>query len=171
MTAFDTALAFVLKEEGGYVNNPRDPGGETNLGVTRRTWQAYTGKIDVDMHSLTPASVGPLYKDGYWRTMGCDGLPPALALCVFDFGVNAGCSRAVRLLQSIVNALPDGSPGPVTFKAVQAFAAAHTLPELVRRYQQGRRDYYRLLSTFATFGKGWLARCDRIETQALRMVS
>lgn len=105
MTAFDHALKLILKHEGGYVNHPRDPGGETNLGVTKRVWQRWVGRTDVDMRALTPAKVAPLYKAQYWDKVRGDDFPPALSLVLFDFGVNAGVSRAVKMLQRIVGAL------------------------------------------------------------------
>lgn len=169
MAAFDSALKVILRHEGGYVNHPRDPGGETNLGVTKRVWQTWTGKVDVDMKALTPAKVGPLYRKNYWDTVCGDQLPEPLALCVFDFAVNAGPGRAAKLLQSTVNAARDGQIGPATIKAVYAAVAREGVPALVRRYQNARRDYYRSLGTFDTFGRGWLRRVDETETEALRL--
>lgn len=163
---FDEALKVILKHEGGYVNHPRDPGGETNLGVTRRVWQKWTGKVDVDMRALTPAKVGALYRKNYWDEVCGDQLPRGLALCVFDFAVNAGPARAAKLLQKVVGTVPDGDIGPATLKAV--YAEGHA--DLIRRYQNARRDYYRSLGTFDTFGKGWLRRVDETETEALRLV-
>lgn len=171
MTAFDTALAAVLAEEGGFVNDARDPGGMTCCGVTKATWERWCGHTasEADMRALTPAKVSPLYRAQYWNALHCDSLPGALALCVFDFGVNAGVSRAGRMLQQLVSATQDGVIGPKTLTAVKQCVAELGVPELVRRYQNMRRGYYRNLSTFAHFGKGWLARCDRIETAALKM--
>lgn len=169
---FDPALALILKSEGGYVNNPRDPGGMTNLGVTRRVWEDWCGHVvsEADMRGLTPAKVAPVYRARYWNALHCDSLPGALALCVFDFGVNAGISRAARYLQMMAGASPDGHIGQATLRAVQQYATTHGLAEAVRTYQQERRAYYRSLSTFPTFGKGWLRRVDETETAALKMV-
>lgn len=172
MAGFDESLALILRHEGGFSDHPRDPGGITMMGVTKRTWQEWTGKpaTKADMRALTVAKVAPLYKARYWNLVRGDDLPPALALCVFDHAVNAGPGRAARMLQSLVNASVDGQIGPATLRAVQALAAAKGLPELIRRYQNARRDYYRSLGTFATFGRGWLRRCDETETAALRMI-
>ncbi len=168
MTAFDDALKVILHHEGGYSNHARDPGGETMLGVTRKVWEEWTGKRGGDMRALTVAKVAPLYRARYWDAVQADTLPPALALTVFDFAINAGPGRAIKLLQGIVNASRDGAMGPATRRATQAFVAAHGLPELVRRYMTARREYYRARPTFETFGKGWLRRCDGIETECLR---
>lgn len=169
---FSKALDTILHHEGGFANHPKDPGGVTMLGVTKRVWEEWTGKpaTIADMRALTPEKVGPLYKARYWDKVRCDDLPAGLALCVFDFAVNAGVSRAGRYLQRLVGAAQDGIVGRGTLQAVQAFVTAHGVPEAIRRYQQMRRDYYRQLPTFKTFGRGWLRRVDEVETEALRGV-
>lgn len=169
--AFATALKEILKHEGGYANHPRDPGGETMLGVTKRVWEAWTGKPEKNMRGLTVEMVAPVYRKNYWDVLRCDELPPALALCVFDFGVNAGPGRAARYLQKLVGALQDGQIGQATIAAVKSWTGQHGVAQAVRDYQQLRRGYYRQLGTFATFGKGWLRRVDDVESAALRMVA
>lgn len=170
MQAFDKALGVVLRHEGGWVNHAADPGGETNLGVTKRVWQEWSGKREVNMKALTPAKVSPLYKAMYWDKLKCDQLPPALALCVFDFGVNAGVSRAAKLLQGMVGVVRDGAIGPGTMNALNGFLKAHGHAYAVKAYQNSRRDYYRALHHFDTFGRGWLRRVDSVETEALRLI-
>lgn len=172
MPAFEACLKEILIHEGGYVNNPRDPGGRTNLGVTQRTWEAWTGKpaTEAIMRGLTQAKVAPLYRERYWNELRCDDLPPALALCVFDFGVNAGPPRSAKYLQSLVGASRDGKSGPATIAAVRGYEARHGAAEAVRQFQNLRRTYYHQLSTFPTFGRGWLRRVDAVETAALRML-
>lgn len=170
--AFDAALPVILQEEGGYVNDPQDAGGITNLGVTKAVWDHWCGHVttDADMRALTPAKVAPLYRAQYWNALQGDALPGALALCVFDFGVNAGINRGARYLQQLVGAAADGHIGPATLKAVQQWVTAHSLADAVRGYQNERRAYYRSLGQFPRYGKGWLARCDAVETAALRLV-
>jgi lysozyme family protein len=168
--AFGAALAEVLKHEGGFVNHPRDPGGMTNLGVTKKTWEAWTGRpaTEADMRALTPAKVTPLYRKNYWDKVCGDELHQALAMCVFDFAVNAGPSRAAKYLQTMLGIDRDGIVGPATVSAAQKFVATVGAGEAVRRYQQSRRNYYKQLGTFKTFGRGWLRRVDAVETAALR---
>lgn len=170
---FDAALAEVLKHEGGYVNHPSDPGGRTNRGITQRTWEAWTGKpaSEADMRGLTMADVRPLYRKRYWDEVRGNDMPGALALCVFDFAVNAGPARAARFLQRMVGAAQDGVIGPATIAAVDGYVSAHGVPAAVRAYQAARRDYYRSLATFPTFGKGWLRRVDEVEAAALEMAA
>lgn len=168
---FAKCLAEVLKHEGGFVNHPRDPGGMTNLGVTRKTWEGWTGKpaSEADMRALTPAKVTPLYRKNYWDKVRCDDLHPALAMCVFDFAVNAGPGRSARYLQAMLGIERDSIIGPGSVAAAKRFVATHGAAEAVRRFQQSRRDYYHGLSNFPVFGKGWLRRVDAVETAALKL--
>lgn len=172
ISIFEKSLQHLLKMEGGYVDHPRDPGGRTNLGVTQRVWEDYTGKPanEAVMRGLTVAKVAPLYKARYWDAVQCDALPPALAHCVFDFAVNAGPARSARYLQKLANASADGKIGPATLRAVQAYVTSHGLADTVRAFQNLRRTYYRQLGTFDVFGRGWLRRVDGVETEALRMI-
>ena len=171
MTGFDTCLAVVLREEGGYVDDSHDPGGITNLGITKAVWDAWVhhDSTEAEMRALTPAAVAPLYRVQYWLPVAGDSLPIAIALCVFDFAINAGVSRSARTLQQVVGAAADGHIGPATLKALQALAVAKGLAEVVRQFKAAKIAHYRSLPTFSRFGKGWLARCDRIETAALKM--
>lgn len=166
---FTDALDFVLQQEGSFVNDPHDPGGMTNLGVTARVWQQWTQRPATEqvMRALRQVDVQPLYKADYWGKIAGDKLPIALALCVFDFAVNAGPSRAVKTLQGICGATKDGVPGDGTMRAVQAYITGIGLAKLIERFCDARRDYYRELDGFLRFGKGWLARVDRVEKEAL----
>lgn len=168
---FQSVFPILLREEGGYSANPRDPGGITNLGVTKRVWEAWVHHAvgEADMRALTPAVVAPLYRVQYWNGICGDALHPALALCLFDFAVNSGVSRAARYLQAILGVNQDGHIGPATLAALDSWTATHSVVEAVRRYMNDRRAFYKQLPTFGHFGKGWLARCDRIETRALKL--
>lgn len=173
MTAFDDCLRIVLKEEGGYVDNPQDPGGRTNLGVTQRVWEGWVDHPvnEAVMRSLTPSMVAPLYRAQYWNAISGDGLPMPLALAVFDFAVNAGVGRAARFLQMICGAAADGHIGPGTIAAVNQAVAIKGMGDICRRFMNARRDYYRSLKNFPIFGRGWLNRCDRIEAECNRRIS
>lgn len=170
-SAFDKALPIILKHEGGYIHHPQDPGGRTNLGVTQRVWEAWVGRsvTEAEMRALTPAMVAPLYRKEYWDKLRCDDLPPGVALCVFDFGVNAGPARAARYLQNIVGAVSDGKIGPATINAVNQYVRLKSTRDLIRAYSTARRGYYQQLRTFKTFGRGWLRRTDEVEEAALKL--
>lgn len=166
---FNACLAVVLKEEGGFVNNPSDPGGMTNLGVTQRTWSDWIGHdaTEAEMQGLTAGLVSPLYLKRYWEPMGCDNWPAGVDLSVFDFGVNAGPSRSIRTLQTACGANADGVLGPLT----QAAVAIADARETIIKFADLREAYYRSLPTFSTFGNGWLNRVAYVRQQALGMVA
>jgi lysozyme family protein len=168
---FPACLAIVLKHEGGYVNHPRDPGGRTNLGVTQRVWEAWIGRkaTEQDMRALTPEMVAPLYRQKYWNKVRAAELAPGLDLHVFDFGVNAGPSRAIRYLQMMIGANPDGIFGPATMRALSNYIDQYGTRKAVTRYGELREQYYRSLRTFATFGRGWLRRNREVTAAALEM--
>ena len=166
---FTDALDAVLFEEGGFVHDSRDPGGMTNLGITGRTWQSWAGRPATEqiMRGLRTVDVAPIYKAWYWDKISGDALPIALALAVFDFSVNAGPPRSVEMLQGVVGAPRDGQCGKTTQAAVDIYANKIGLAKLIARFCGARRDYYRQRPEFPVFGKGWLARIDRIEREAL----
>jgi lysozyme family protein len=168
---YDLCLKQILHHEGGFVHNPHDPGGMTNLGVTKAVWEAYVGhKVDeAAMRALTPEVVGPLYKKNYWDKLHCDDLPGGLDLCAFDFAVNGGPGRSAKFVQRLVGAHEDGAIGPGTIAKVNEYVAQHGAPAALKAFQELRRAYYRSLPTFGTFGKGWLRRVDEVEATALTM--
>jgi len=168
---FDACFTELLKHEGGYVNHPADPGGRTNLGVTQRVYEEWVGYpvSEKIMRGLTPDHVRALYKVKYWDRVKGDELPDGLDLCVFDFGVNAGPSRAKRYLQMLVGAKPDGIIGPNTMQALKDKASAVGAKELVRGYSDLRHQYYRKLRHFKTFGRGWTRRVNEVQEVALHM--
>ena len=159
----DKAIQLVLKHEGGYVNHPEDPGGETKYGISKRAYP------DVDIANLTEYDARCIYKKDYWDKVKGDELPAALALVVFDTAVNMGIRRAVKFLQETVNAQPiDGIIGPITISnACKAFDH----PEfIIDSYLNKRIKKYQSLSTFKTFGKGWIRRVEDIREHAKELV-
>jgi lysozyme family protein len=163
------SFELMLQSEGGYVNNPLDPGGRTNLGVTQAVWENWVGrKVDEpEMRGLTAEKVEPLYKKNYWNAVRGDELPVGLDYLVFDFGVNAGAGRSIRLLQSAVGVTPDGGFGPITLNAVKSFEPA----KLINNFSNEKVSFYKLLPTFSTFGKGWLNRVEQTKASALAMLA
>ena len=166
---YDKCLETILHHEGGYVNHPKDPGGETNLGVTKRVYLEHGGKKD--MKDLLVEDVAPIYKKGYWDKMKGDQLPNGLDLCVFDFGVNAGPGRAAKYLQTMIGTVADGGIGPNTLKKLGEYVEETGLEKSIENYQGARQDYYEKLSTFATFGRGWTRRVDETTELAISMIS
>ena len=159
----------MLKSESGYVHHPSDPGGRTNLGVTQATWENWVGREsdEAEMRGLTPEKVEPMYKKKFWDAVRGDELPVGLDYLMFDFAVNAGAGRAIKTLQTAVGVTPDGGFGPMTMAAVQAVDPV----ELIERFSQAKEDFYRSLTTFSTFGKGWLNRVADVKQHATSMVT
>ena len=169
---FSHALAHVLAMEGGYTEDPYDPGGPTNLGITLATYARDQGvvlkpenlaQLKAELKAIPHATVRRIYRERYWQPAGCPNLPPALAVFHFDAAVNQGVGAAARMLQEAVGAAIDGTIGPETLARAAAQPAAGTLA----RYADIRRRRYRALSTFWRFGKGWLARVDHALAAAL----
>ena len=164
LTNFETALKALLNHEGGFVNHPKDPGGMTNLGVTKKVWEEWVGHPvdELAMQDLTPDMVAPLYKAKYWNKVYGDKLPHGVDLCVFDCAVNSGVSRAAKLLQRAVGVDDDGVIGNMTLTACEAVS-----PDLIiQRFSEERLAFLQALPTFATFGKSWSRRVAEVETQA-----
>ncbi|MDO9384228.1 MAG: TIGR02594 family protein [Hyphomicrobiaceae bacterium] len=163
---FDRALAHVLEMEGGFSDDPYDPGGATNQGITLATFASWKGealnamtmpRLLAGLKAITPHDVREIYLKRYWRTAGCPQLPPALALMQFDTGVNHGPGTAIRILQQIAGADVDGEIGPQTLAAVRAMPPL----KLLDAYAANRRERYRAMPHFWRFGRGWLARVDK----------
>jgi lysozyme family protein len=171
MADFDVFLPLLLRFEGGYVDDPEDPGGETNKGITMATFQECSHELlgieptTDNLKSLTDAQAGIIYKARYWDKMRGDAFSVQdLANIVCDFYVNAG-TRAIALLQRIMNGMgahlvEDGTVGPASLQALGGLAQ----DEVYRQYKQGRILYYRGLvdskPTLAKFLNGWLKRVD-----------
>ena len=164
---FEHSLDMLLEHEGGFVNHPKDPGGMTNLGVTRATYEQYMGRgvTEAEIRALTAADVAPLYKSEYWDKARCDDLPSGLDWAVFDWGVNAGMSRPVKALQRIVGVKPDGGVGPKTLQAIGNFEPK----VLIEKLYDARQKFYESLTTYATFGKGWKRRNEETFEQATKL--
>ena len=165
---YQKCIETILHHEGGYVNHPKDPGGETNLGVTKRVYEEWGGTKD--MKDLTVEDVAPIYKKNYWDRVKGDQLPSGLDLCVFDFGVNAGTGRSAKYLQTMIGTVADGGIGPNTLKKLDGYVEEHGLNETIKSYQVERQKYYESLSTFETFGRGWTRRVIETTKLALEMM-
>lgn len=162
-----------LGEEGGWADNPQDPGGCTMRGVTLRTyadWCARNGLPEPtpdDLRAIPDSQLSVIYHGGYWRPIAGDELPRGVDLMVFDFGVNAGTGTSARLLQRVVGVAEDGDIGPITLAAVRAQRPA----ALIEALAVAQDAHYTGLADFAEFGAGWLARTTRRRAAALRMAA
>lgn len=166
---FQSALAHVLKSEGGFVNHPADPGGMTNLGVTKAVWEEWTRHevSEKAMRALTPEAVAPLYKARYWDRIKGDQLPAGVDYAVFDAAVNSGPGRAAKWLQACLGVEVDGDIGPKTLKVL----AAADINTLIDDYAKRRLSFLTELPHWPTFGKGWSARVLAVQTAASTMAA
>ena len=164
LTKVDDIIEVVLHHEGGYVNDPKDPGGETNLGVTKRVYEDFGG--EKEMKELVKEDVEPIYKKNYWDRVKGDDLPEGLDLCIFYFAVNAGPGRAAKFIQRLVNTTVDGGIGPNTLKCINDHVEKYGVSTTIDQYQSARHNYYQGLSTFETFGRGWTRRVDEVTEKA-----
>lgn len=166
---YPACLGVVLKEEGGFSNHPRDPGGATRFGITRATLAHWRGRPATvgDVRLLTKAEAAAIYEARYWRPVHGDELPPGVDLALFDLAVNSGPGRALNILQAALGQKQDGVVGRKTLAALAAAEAAGLVRELSRR----RLVFLMGLPTWPVFGRGWSGRVRRVEAGALAMVA
>lgn len=141
---FETLIGF----EGGYVNNPADPGGETKYGISKRSYP------QVDIANLTLDQAKAIYRRDFWDRIVARAIAPALSYHVFDGAVHSGIGNSIRWLQLAAGVLADGVVGEITLRAIQA----QNPQALIARYLGYRLKFMTQLSTWPTFGKGWAAR-------------
>ena len=166
---FEKCLAMLLKHEGGFVNHPQDPGGMTNLGVTKKVYEAWVGRevTEQEMRDLTAEDVAPIYKANYWDAVKGDELPAGVDWACFDWCVNSGRKRPSKALQRAVGATPDGAIGPATLAKVEEASPK----SIVLGIHDDRQAFYENLRTFDTFGKGWTRRNKETLEQAIEMMA
>jgi len=146
---FETAFDRLLGHEGGYVNDPDDPGQETNWGVSKRS---YPG---VDIKHLTREGAKQIYRMDFWHRINADELYDGVAFQTFDFAVNSGIETAIRKLQAALGVADDGYWGPISAAAAKAMSETDQIMHLNAQ----RLRYMARLSVFDRFGRGW---CNRI---------
>lgn len=148
MTDYDTAMKRLLPHEGGYVNDPKDPGGETKFGISKRSYPK------VDIKNLTWDQAKAIYKRDFWDKIQGDKLPMVVAYQLVDAAINSGIDRASRWVQRAVGATQDGDIGPATLAALKA-----TDPnDVVFRFLGFRLQSMTDLPIWDRFGKGWARR-------------
>lgn len=163
---FAECLEHILEMEGGYSNDPYDPGGPTNRGITLKVFAGWRGErltgsnrasLTARLKKISSKDVAAIYRKNYWRRAQCADFAPGLALMHFDCAVNQGVGRAIKFLQRAVETDVDGEIGPLT----RAAAARMPVTEALERYAGLRRKHYRSLHHFWRFGRGWLRRVTR----------
>jgi len=167
--AFHQALPFILRWEGGFVDDPDDPGGRTNKGVTQKTydaWRARQGLPARDVKGIDGAEVAAIYEQDYWLPPGCDRLPAPLDLVQLDTAVNMGVKRSIRILQAALDSASSGVFDAQTEAAVAAVDAGVA----AAGYCDVREGVYESLieknAKLAKFRNGWLNRLNALRKEA-----
>tara|TARA_R110002124_G_scaffold9586_9_gene49248 strand:+ start:8554 stop:9318 length:765 start_codon:yes stop_codon:yes gene_type:complete len=172
-TRFAICLEAVLQHEGGYADHPSDPGGATNMGITRKTlarWRQVSpwwALPKSDVRALQRSEAARIYRAGYWLRVRADQMPPGLDLALFDFAVNSGPDRAIRALQSLLDVRVDGAVGPLTLGAIHSRITRESAAGLINALCDRRLSFLTRLASFAVFGKGWSTRVTAIRQAAL----
>lgn len=150
---FSDAVEIILKEEGGYVSDPHDPGGETNWGISKRIYP------DLDIRNLSREQAIEIYHNDYWDVCRCGDLPSGIALMVFNSAVNQGPGTAACSLQiSLGFVRVDGHIGPVTAEAANSVSINWLMTALKHYIKEAYAKCY----NYSQYGKQWLERLDRI---------
>ena len=166
---FEKSLKYVMEDEGGYVNHPKDPGGATNFGITKKAWGDYLNKIvtDDDIKNLKKPVASAFYKKKYWDVCKCDLLPTGIDYCVFDFAVNSGPTKAIKILQNSLGVVCDGIVGNKTILAAQNNKDKSGIITVIC---SKRLTFLKSLVSYHVFGNGWLSRIKKVQSKSMEMV-
>lgn len=145
---FDQACELLAIHEKGYVNDPNDPGGETNRGVSARTYP------NEDIKNMTIARSKFLFMRDFWAPCSIDAMPGYIRFDVFDMAINSGPVPAVKALQRAIGVFPDGKVGPKTLMAISSNADDRVL----RRFNAYRMLYCAEAKNWKSHGRGWTIR-------------
>ena len=164
---FDKSMRQILQHEGGYVDHPKDPGGATNLGITKATLEKFRGRsvTKQEVRNLTVSEAIDIYRANYANVVAYDDLPSGLDHVTLDPAINSGPSRGIRWLQSAIGAKADGRMGNETLKAARNANA----PKAIKKACAIRMGFLRGLRTWGTFGKGWSRRVAEVEAFSMKL--
>jgi lysozyme family protein len=169
-SSYDAALARVLAHEGGYVNNPRDPGGATKFGITIADYRCFVRPraTAADVRAMRIDEAEAIYRAKYWNALRCDALPAGLDYAAFDYGVNSGIARPARVLRALTG-LPR-TPRTID-DAVLAAVAARAPHALIAALCDERLAFLKRLKTWRVFGAGWERRVREVRAAALALAA
>jgi lysozyme family protein len=172
MYNFSQWIDFAWRPENdgqAYHNEPGDPGGNTNMGVTQKTWDIYSA-LGVVVGTLKDATIPGLKEVLYracWESPNCPNLPDGIDIMTADMAMVAGASASAKLLQRCVNVTPDGIIGPITLSAVRQVQPIL----LIDKLRVADEEFFRNLTTFRLWGNGWIRRIDDCANMALSIIT
>ena len=170
---FKQSLAWILKHEGGKVDDPHDPGGRTNQGITQRTYDDYRrskGLPKRDVYDMEDHERDETYRINYADMVKFDDMPSGLDYSLFDFAVHSGQAQAAKVLQRIVGALAYGVIGMRSLAAVKQYIDKHGLGSLVDTFNHARLRFIRTLRVYPRYKNGWEKRVSQVIRRANEMV-
>lgn len=153
---WEASWEMILLNEGGYVNDCHDTGGETCYGISKKAYP------NVDIKNLTKEQAKKIYWEDYWKRCKCGFMPDCLSIMVFDYAVNSGCKKAITSLQEALGVKADGIIGNQTIGACNRVP----LKPVIETYTNKRLAYLIKLKNFKYYGKGWTDRVFRVKKQA-----
>lgn len=145
---FLRAINRVLGHEGGYVNDPKDPGGETNWGISKRSYPK------VDIKNLTRNQAITIYYKDFWLPVHAEELSDGAGYQLLDSAVNSGISQSLRFAQRALGVADDGYYGPHTLEAFRKTSET----DFIMLFNAERLDFMRKLKRWSRFGSGWAGR-------------
>lgn len=145
---FDTFFDRLIGHEGGYVNDPNDPGGETKWGISKRSYP------NLDIKNLTREQAKEIYRTNFWNRVNADILPDGVAFQLFDFAVNSGIETSIRYFQRALNVADDGFFGPISKEAARTISET----DMIMRLNAERLDFMTRLRNWPNHGRGWARR-------------
>lgn len=172
---FEDCVALVLAHEGGFVDDPRDPGGATNYGISLRYARTQGSLLDMDGDGdvdkadivlVTPEKAKMVYRNWFWRDVRAEELPAGVDMVMFDYAVNSGAGRAIKSLQKHLGIQVDGVLGPATMAAIKAATPESVILGVTRE----RIKFLSSLRTWETYKNGWSRRVNETCEAALAMV-
>lgn len=170
---FSACLTETLRHEGGWADDPRDPGGATMKGVTLATYRQWRpGATKAQLRAITDAEVAAIYRKGYWDAVRGDDLPAGLDLVAFDAAVNSGAKRGAQWLQAALGVPQDGKIGRETLRAADmtgATGAINRACDARLAFMKRAKHPKTGASLWATYGRGWSSRVASVRAAAHRM--
>jgi lysozyme family protein len=167
---FDKCLVVILREEGGYSNDPIDRGGATNYGIIQSEydrWRTKQGLPTRSVHQIDGDEVREIYHDEYWAPEHCDDMPEPLDLVMFDGAVNHGDGQEIKFIQRAIGVEDDGVWGPHTAAALQDHINKEGAVELAKEVIEQRVNFYHRIvdhdPSQQRFLNGWLNRMAGLE--------